>query len=273
MRASPRADRRKQPGTGVGEGWIRTIGSVVRPGWRLVPAWSGGNPIRVGRPVSTDESASAALMARDLAQLRYDVYCLELTFLDPARFPDGRETDEYDAASVHLSVTDDEGELAGALRLVLDSPLGFPLEAHARTLSPSFFGLPRGRTAEISRLVVARQHRNVRRFEGYPLTLLRLFREVHRKSRELGLSYWLAAMEPSLRRLLASFGAGFVEIGGPMDYFGEVLPYSAAVRDVEEAVARTRAEIFRYVTGPAGGLHEHRPRHGSWPCLPPARTT
>ena len=78
-----------------------------------------------------------------MQRLRHDIYCTELGFLDPASFADQRERDRFDPFAVQVGATDPRGEMLGTLRLVLDSPLGFPFEAHAQTLFPKFAALPR----------------------------------------------------------------------------------------------------------------------------------
>jgi Acetyltransferase (GNAT) domain len=78
-----------------------------------------------------------------IERLRYEVYCLECGFLDPADYLDRREQDEYDGYSVHLAGFNSEGDVIASLRLVRDSPLGFPLEAHSKELHPEFQDLPR----------------------------------------------------------------------------------------------------------------------------------
>ena len=189
-------------------------------------------------------------MLAAIQQLRYEVYCLERNFLDPARFPDLREFDEYDPASVHFAASDARGRMVGTLRLVLDSPLGFPLEAHTPSLFPAFQAIERSKTAEISRLIVARADR---RFEQMPAVqrrhrvLLPLFRDMYRKSVELHLEHWLAAMEPALHRLLQTLmGLSFRPVGPAMEYFGQVVPYVAAIREMEQTLEQKRPALVAY---------------------------
>ena len=193
-------------------------------------------------------------MLAAIQQLRYEVYCLERHFIDPTRFPDRREFDEYDPASLHFGATDERGRMVGTLRLVLDSPLGFPVEAHAPNLSPAFEAVERSRVAEISRLIVARADR---RFEqgdalrGHHRVLLPLFRDMYRKSLALDLEHWLAAMEPALHRLLETvMGLSFRPVGKSMDYYGQVIPYVAKIREMERTLERHRPALFAYFKAP-----------------------
>jgi N-acyl amino acid synthase of PEP-CTERM/exosortase system len=214
--------------------------------------------IKAPREVAGKLLYAKTAMLTGIQRLRYDVYCLERQFLDAQTFSDKREYDAYDDSAVHCVAMDAEGEILGALRLVLDSSLGFPVEAHAVGLQDALHGIPRARTAEISRLVVARQPRPLRRRRAdgsYPLVLLELFRQMNLESARLGLEYWLAAMEPTLHRMLRRvLGFEFVQIGGPMDYYGEVFPYLACIADVASALERDRPDLFDFFGFPAFGF-------------------
>jgi N-acyl amino acid synthase of PEP-CTERM/exosortase system len=189
-------------------------------------------------------------MLAAIQQLRYEVYCLERHFIDPARFPDKREFDEYDPTSVHFATRDARGGIVGTLRLVLDSPLGFPMEAHAPHLFLGFGTVERSKVAEISRLIVTRADRRFERGETlrrHHRVLLPLFRDMYRKSLALDLEHWLAAMEPALHRLLETvMGLSFRPAGEPMDYYGQVVPYVAEIREMERSLERQRPALFAY---------------------------
>jgi N-acyl amino acid synthase of PEP-CTERM/exosortase system len=203
-------------------------------------------------------------------QLRYAVYCLECKYLDAARYPNERETDQYDAYSIHFAATNERQEMVATLRLVRDSRLGFPLEEHAGTLSADYHRLPRDKTAEISRLILARSYRRrandglygqelgdpekdaqaraeaTYRRSQYPLILFGLFKEMYVESVNMGLEYWVAAMESSLQRMLSKFGLGLRQVGEPMSYYGEVIPYYASIRQLEEFVMGSRPDVFQF---------------------------
>ena len=202
--------------------------------------------------------------------LRYDVYCLECKYLDPAKYPNERETDEYDPYSVHFAATNERHEMVATLRLVRDSPLRFPLEQHAGALSPAFRALPRDKTAEISRLILARSYRRrandglygqelgdpekeaqaqaeaTYRRSQYPLILFGLFKEMYLESVNMGFEYWVAAMEAGLQRMLSKFGLGLVQVGEPMSYYGEVIPYYASIRQLEQFLMQSRPDVFQF---------------------------
>ncbi len=160
-------------------------------------------------------------------RLRYEVYCLERQFVDAARCADGQESDEHDPHAVHFAATTPAGGVVATLRLVLDSPLGFPLEGHADGLLHARPRWERIETGEISRLIVAADYRagTIRQ----PLLLFGLFRHLYEECGRLGLGYLVAAMEGSLARLLRRLGFPFLSLGDPISYFGEVVPYGATL--------------------------------------------
>ena len=209
----------------------------------------------------------------DVQRLRYDVYCLEMKFLEAADYPTGLETDEFDVHSVHFAAVNDEAGTVATLRLVRDGGLGFPLERHAGALHPSFSALPRDKTVEVSRLILARSYRRrvndmrygldigpdrtvtplanrpVQRRSPYPLILFGLFRCMFVESTKAGIEYWVAAMEPGLQTFLDRFGFRFVPVGDPLEYYGEVVPYAARIQDIYETVATLRPDVLKVVLG------------------------
>jgi N-acyl amino acid synthase of PEP-CTERM/exosortase system len=207
-------------------------------------------------------------------QLRYAVYCLECKYLDATRYPGERETDEYDPHSIHFAATNERKEMVATLRLVRDSKMGFPLEQHAGTLSADYHKLPRDKTAEISRLILAKSYRRrandglygqelgdpdkdaqaqaeaTYRRSQYPLILFGLFKEMYLESVNMGLEYWVAAMESGLQRMLSKFGLGLVQVGEPMSYYGEVIPYYASIRQLEQFLMESRPDVFQFFAPP-----------------------
>ena len=197
-----------------------------------------------------------------MRRLRYEVYCLDRRFVDAALFAEEQESDEYDPHAVHFAATTPTGSVVATLRLVLDSPLGFPLEGHADGLLEARPRSERKRTGEISRLIVAADYRagTIRQ----PLLLFGLFRHLYEECRRLGLAYLVAAMEGSLARLLRRLGFPFQSLGDPISYFGEVVPYGTAlssmapgyesILDYERTCLVGAAPPFRYFRVSAAAL-------------------
>jgi len=214
--------------------------------------------------VAADDAATLT----DIRKLRYDVYCVECKYLDAAAYPDGIESDEYDPHSAHFCARNEREEMVATLRLVFDSPLGFPMESHAGPLSDDYRRLPRDKAAEISRLILAKSYRRrandglygadlgnpegmtqqelAFRRSQYPLILFGLFKEMYMESLSIGLGYWLAAMEAGLQRMLSNFGLGLKQVGEPMSYYGQVIPYYASIEELTRFVMESRPDVFKF---------------------------
>jgi N-acyl-L-homoserine lactone synthetase len=193
-------------------------------------------------PAQTPDAALHAVQ-----RLRYEVYCLEQRFVDAARCTDGRESDDYDLHAIHFAAATDRGEVVATLRLVLDSPLGFPLERYAAGLLDDRPDMERPRTGEVSRLIIAPRYRSATIRE--PLILFGLLRHLYEESWRMGLDYWVAAMEVKLERLLRRLGFRFVPLGDPINYFGQVTPYGAALAAMRSGYKR----ILAYQRSCVGG--------------------
>jgi len=204
-------------------------------------------------------------LLEEVYRLRFQVYARECNFIKAEDYPDGRETDKFDPHSIHFAAIDDEGYVAGALRLVLDSPFGFPIEEHCGySLDVNEKKIPRKNLGEISRLVISRSYRR-RKGDGlyYELPakdsekqkefrrrlrpmVFGLYRLLYQESKRKNIIYWYAAVEESLFRLLSAHGFNFKPIGKPIEYYGIVTPYLGALREIEKSVQALRPDYFRY---------------------------
>lgn len=199
--------------------------------------------------------------------LRFRVYCLECGFLPAANYPQGLETDSYDACSAHFSSHDLRGELVGYVRLVRPTPQGrFPFQDHCHELLDGVQLPPVAESAEISRLMVSAQYRRRRgdllagvtvqepshaaapeRRDPSPQILLSLYRRMYTRSIDDGVRYWYAAMERPLARALRGMGFMFRQIGPQTDYHGPVAPYLADLRELEVAVEQNSPQLLRWL--------------------------
>jgi N-acyl-L-homoserine lactone synthetase len=158
----------------------------------------------------------------DIQRLRYEVYCLEREYLNVEDFPERLESDDHDRIAYHFGAWH-AGRLIATVRLVPDSSLGFPMERFAPSLVLEAAGVRRHRTGELSRLVLAREYRRSATPEGLRL-MLRLFQAVFAESLRLEIETFIAALEPSLMRLLRRLGFVLAPIGRPFDWYGMVMP-------------------------------------------------
>lgn len=214
-------------------------------------------------------------------KLRYEVYCNERQFLRCEDYPTKLEIDPFDAHSIHVGGHNQDGVMIGTVRLVLSSPIGFPLFEHCE-LFPEYDYL-RDKTrlltcAEISRLAISKMYRRrqndglygleyrrdfdpelaerpapaapVQMPEGAqerrnkPEIILGLYKGMYQQSKRQGITHWFVAMEKTLLRLLHRFNFDFTPIGPELDYYGPVVPYIAVVADIEEVVCRKNPDLF-----------------------------
>jgi N-acyl-L-homoserine lactone synthetase len=94
----------------------------------------------------------------DIYRLRYKVYCLEWGFEKPENHVSGGITDIFDSHAIHFAVKDDSQKIIGAIRLIMDSDEGFPIEKYCE-LDINKDEIHHDRIAEISRLVIHRDYR------------------------------------------------------------------------------------------------------------------
>jgi N-acyl amino acid synthase of PEP-CTERM/exosortase system len=195
--------------------------------------------------------------------LRYQVYCLERQFEDPAEQPDGLEVDEYDRHAVHsLLVHRPQDAAIGTARLIL--PQGRPHSLPIQQLlkknglnARDYF--PNDAVAEVSRFAISKEfrRRNVdigpsstpgRRDRHGNLPCLGLLQVLLRQSIELGIDYWAAVMEPQLLRMLAMMGVRFHPIGPLVSYHGLRQPSFCHLPQMLRNLALTKPDCWSVVT-------------------------
>jgi N-acyl amino acid synthase of PEP-CTERM/exosortase system len=211
-------------------------------------------------------------------RLRYQVYCVENAFEDPAEHCDGRETDEYDERSAHiLLVHRDSGAAIGTARVILprhgDGLGPLPMQ---QVLAPgdrrALERLPLRRTAEISRFAVGKDLRCLWRHKpSHRAAFADLSRELQASEKllmryitfgllrgildicmEHAILYLAAVMEPALIRALARFGLDFEPVGGRVDYHGIRQPCIARLAHLIERVKGRHMPLWQYLCIAAG---------------------
>lgn len=196
-------------------------------------------------------------------RLRYQVYCLDRGFFSASDYPDGVETDVFDAHAVHLGVVNLENEVVATARLVRPSQHGLPMFGHC-SLSPEVMRvIDTARVVEVSRLAVSRRY-NRRRGDGfYSLQgrtenvdgverrrgggeiVLTLYQALYQASKREGFTHWLAATERSLQRLVAGYAFPFQPAGPEVDYFGRVMPYLMDLGEFDRAILSGRVPLLK----------------------------
>jgi N-acyl amino acid synthase of PEP-CTERM/exosortase system len=209
----------------------------------------------------------------DLAyRLRYQVYCIENGFEDPARCSDHREVDDDDDRSAHvLLVHRRSGAVAGTARIILplpgDTHRPLPIE---RFLNPAdrlvFHTFPPNRTAEVSRFAVSKEFRRRRGEEVYadacvsgpvdgavtgerrlmPYVTFGLLRGILGMCLEHGITHLAALMEPALVRILTRLGIHFERLGGLVEHRRMRQPCAACLADLVEQSRSNCGPLWQY---------------------------
>jgi N-acyl amino acid synthase of PEP-CTERM/exosortase system len=208
----------------------------------------------------------------DVYRIRHEVYCQELAF-EPVR-PDRRETDDYDAHSLHclLRTSHEPKQMVGCTRVVLarpgdpDHPLPFERTCE-KTLDRSIIDparLPRDRIAEVSRLAV---RSTFRRRKGETETSAPIHDEdfgtvVHPRFPYIPIGLYLGAIalasrhgietlfvltEPRLASHFAKLGVDIRQIGGPVEHRGTRIPSMMDVQSVIKSMRFLIKPIWRVV--------------------------
>jgi N-acyl amino acid synthase of PEP-CTERM/exosortase system len=225
--------------------------------------------------------ATTPELLRQVYGLRYQVYCLETGFEDPAASPDGLETDEYDNHSLHGLLLHRRSRMpAGTIRVVLPE-LGrhsgrLPIRKvcrDPRLRDPGF--LPERSTAELSRFAISKAFRQRLGDELYgsvhqdnklrdsriiPHISLGLMAVALQMTQGHGIEYICAVMEPALLRLLGRLGIRFTPIGPLVDYHGKRQPCFAEIDTLLSTIERDRHDVWEVVTDRGLYWSERRPR-------------
>ena len=213
--------------------------------------------------------------------LRYQVYCLERSFLQVEDYPNGLESDEFDAYSTHIGAYSLTDLLVGGLRLVTP-PDGerFPFQDHCTQLFANRTNPPNHKCTEVSRLVISKLYRrragdtvfgvpsqlldetpvppqnfdrrrtqrgDSDRRKLQPEILLGLLRQVYRHCKRQSIDYWYMAMERPLARLLERmFYFSLEQIGEQVDYYGPVIPCVLSMDHFDHALSHGDPLLFAW---------------------------
>ena len=220
-------------------------------------------------------------LKKEIYKLRYDVYVSEFGFERKEDHPSGLEKDIYDPYSVELAaieqIDEETQKVIGTIRLILHSKHGFPIE----NVAPLDFleeKPPINKIAEISRLTISREYRRRHEdglfgVESYlkvseggilpdqsrprnkkvriqPYLILGLFKEMYHVSKKLGITHWYMITEKKLWYALKRFDLIFRQIGEPVNYHGQRIPYLGIIADIEKHLRKKHKNLYRdFLTG------------------------
>jgi N-acyl-L-homoserine lactone synthetase len=217
------------------------------------------NALLALREDASVELAGTPAALREAYQLRYQVYCVERTFLTGQN---GTECDEYDDFARHVVVRwRHTGDVVGTVRLVLPKdPAGgddYPIQ---HVCDPALLrGLPLATSGEVSRFALGKQMRGSSPSSS-SLLRLALIQGAVRLSSEAGHTHWLAVMEPTLLRLLRATGIHFEPLGPLVDYHGLRQPAVAELVPTLARLAKEQPVLWDFVTEGGTWYPDSRPR-------------
>lgn len=210
-------------------------------------------------------SADTPELLQQAYRLRYQVYCIENKYEDPSNNPEGIETDEYDAYSIHTLLLDRKSKLTlGTARLILPRRdrinQSFPIQYACRDSSPiDIYRYPVQSMAEISRFCISKNFRQLAAGTGTSSRQLilsmtvRLLEGLLRLGVQAGITHWCAIMEPALLRLLGGLGIYFRPLGPMIEFHGRRQPCYQDIRIQLLRIQKERPDVWSIVT--ANGAH------------------
>jgi N-acyl amino acid synthase of PEP-CTERM/exosortase system len=189
-------------------------------------------------------------------RFRYKIFCQETGFEQASAFPDKKERDQYDEASVHFIVWDHlHQNVAGAMRLVDASETCLPIEdiTSGCMLAP---WRARSRSIEFSRLCINRRYMRIQRNDFFGVRksahvkngdeipilfhqedneiLLRLIRAMIAWSKTHGKVFCFFLTTKALARVLQRQKVPMNAVGSSVSHRGERVPFLANLPEVHE---------------------------------------
>jgi N-acyl-L-homoserine lactone synthetase len=178
-------------------------------------------------------------------RLRYEVYCVEKQWLDPADFPEGRERDSYDEHASHFLALGIAGETVGTMRLITDGEHPLPVE--------EYFGIEIDRSlgnAELSRLVVGAPYRS-----SQHEIMLGICKAVYDEACTSNVDQLYSIMDRVLLRTLQMVGFPFTALGEPRFVWGDhTVPCVCPVGEVIPSLKRKHPKIGDFFEAPFEGF-------------------
>lgn len=136
-------------------------------------------------------------LLKKVFEFRYKIF-LEIypEYLNNQDFTDYEECDKYDPYSIHFAGLDKYGNVRATVRLIHNSPIGYPTENNM-TFDKNQF--QRDKLAEMSRIFVDKNFRNMQSTKNI---IYEVKKFMFVKMMQLGVEYSYGSLEESFLRLL-----------------------------------------------------------------------
>ena len=215
--------------------------------------------------ILADTEASRAIHHK----IRYQVYCKERDFENPADFPAGKESDRWDTHAAQFIVRQrDSRAWVAAIRLVLPYAASFPLET-LHCLAPGHADhIRRRHLGEISRVCVIRSpnpHRSNPHLDhnfGHVApdhesqVMLGLIRTIIIHGLERGIEHCYLLITDAFARLLRRIGVVLHSVGIATEHRGLRAPYLMGLRETAASLCDRSAAIHALF---ARAIHAYQP--------------
>jgi len=141
-------------------------------------------------------------------EFRYKVFLgIYPEYIENLNLKEKKERDKYDPYSIHFVALNKNDEICATVRLIHNSPLGYPTENYMELDNSDF---KRDKLGEMSRIFVDAQYRDLQTTKG-------IIKEVKKfmyiKMNKLDIEYTYGALESSFLRLLKIYKMNYVKIG------------------------------------------------------------
>jgi N-acyl amino acid synthase of PEP-CTERM/exosortase system len=211
----------------------------------------------------------------DSYRLRHEIYCLEEQFLSSENYPDGIQSDDYDALSEHFVVRENRmDKIAGCARLIkYSNELRFPTADHFSELYSKLSDKPLAEVFEVSRFCVSPDFRQrlvpkdglygiesyleenkfhhpevPSELRKYPIILLLMIKAMYQFSLSVGGRFWIASMEPGLIRYFSSCGMKWEHLADNyIDFYGRVMPCLIDLEKAMVQMSEKRPDIYEFL--------------------------
>ena len=141
-------------------------------------------------------------------EFRYKVF-LETypEYIKSLNLKEKKEKDEYDPYSIHFVAIDQSGNICATVRLIHNSPFGYPTENNMQLKNEIF---NRDKLGEMSRIFVDSKYRNI---QTTKIIIQEVKKFMYMKMTNFGIEYTYGSLESGFLRLLKIYKMNYVTIG------------------------------------------------------------
>ena len=156
-------------------------------------------------------------LLKKVFEFRYKIF-LEIypEYLKSLNLKEKKEKDKYDSYSIHFAALDTNGEICATVRLIHNSPIGYPTESYMEIDSCIF---ERNKLGEMSRIFINSKYRTMNVTKAIIQGLIKL---IYTKLLQLDIEYTYGSLESNFLRLLKMYKLNYLTIGKEQmhKYFG-----------------------------------------------------